>query len=343
MTIYIPQNIDPFNTHLKNLIQEYFAKKIEVIVGFDNFFSLTIVPDIIHFHFLEGILKYLKYDESLFFEKLESFKNKGVKFLYTFHDIQPHAKITQINYSVFFKSFLGYINLFIHHGELSIGIIKEKFPYISAKKHIICPHGDYLNDMSNFHESQSSAREILKLPKKQKIILIFGQLQFKNTAFALQVFNQVKEKYVESVLLMAGVNPIFKYNRINLLYYKFNNKLFNKFRSNKIFIHKRFSHFETYLLFIASDLVFLPHKSGLTSGLIPLAATIGKPFVYPNIGIFEEQAKYCLAEEYGCENKIEAYKAIDKILTSNIQTFDNTKWLEKNNWNIHVENILNNL
>ncbi|MFZ4522771.1 MAG: hypothetical protein ACOYNC_13765 [Bacteroidales bacterium] len=343
MIVYIPQNIDPYNTHLKNLVEAYNSKGIEIIVGYD-FFLGNILPDIIHFHFLEGILKHIKYNEIEFFNRLDAYKEKGVVFLLTMHDLRPHAKVKQFDYPTLFRKFLHYVNLFIHHGENSIEILKREFPVLSGKaRHIVCHHGDYLNDMRIFNQTQEEARIALKLPLKKKIILIFGQLQFKNTSFAEEVFGLLSNKYSDAILLMAGVKPIFRYNRINKIYYKINNTCFNFFRTNKVLIHNRFSQLETYQLFMASDMIFLPHKSGLTSGLIPMAATLGKPFVYPNIGVFEEQAEYCFAQKYESNNKNEAFNAIQDILSSGVQSFDNSKWLENNNWEKHVEHIFSNL
>jgi len=343
MVIYIPQNLDPYNTHLKNLAEGYSSKGIKVISGFDVFFSGHQIPDIIHFHFLEGLLKFGRYDESAFFKQMDFFKNKGVFFLFTFHDSKPHIEINKLDYYILFNKFLTYVNLFIHHGESSIKILTKIYPEISSKKHIVCKHGDYLNDMKTFHESMEDARKILKIPANKRILLIFGQLQFKNTSFAEKVLKEIRKKYDNTVLLMAGVSPKFRYNRINKLYYKFNNNFLNIFRFNKILIHKRFSQFETYLLFTASDVIFLPHNSGLTSGIIPMAATLGKPFVYPDLGVFAEQANYCIAEKYQCDNINSAVNAIDKILNYKIQSFNNSKWLENNNWTKHVEHILLNL
>lgn len=343
MKIYIPQNIDPYNTHLKNLMSSYSSKGIEVIVGYNTFIKCDVIPDIIHFHFLEGVLKFINYDDKLFFERLEYFKNNGVRFLYTVHDAKPHAEIKKLNFHHLFSKYIDYINLFIHHGELSINILKKAYPGISSKSHIICHHGDYMNDMGGFNDNKEQARLKLKLPLNKKILLIFGQLQFKNTSFAEDVLKEVRLNHPDAVLLMAGVLPKFKYNRLNLLYYKFNNAFLNKFRNNKILIHKRFTQHETYLLFISADVIFLPHKSGLTTGIIPMAATLGKPFVYPNIGVFDEQAHFCYAQKYECGNVSAASDAIDKILVSDVINFDNAKWLENNNWDRHVEQILENL
>ena len=108
-------------------------------------------------------------------------------------------------------------------------------------------------------------------------------------------------------------------------------------------IHKRFSDYETYLLFKSSDVIFLPHNSGLTSGIIPLAATIGRPFVYPDIGVFEEQAEYCRCEKYKQSNIDDAFNAVAKLLTDSVDSFDNTEWLVNNSWEKHVKLILNKI
>lgn len=343
MLIYIPQNLDPFNTHLKNLVDAYKLKDVKIKTGYASFISGDIRPDIIHFHQYEGILWHINFDEKLFFEKLDFFKKMGVIFLYTAHNLQPHRWAGKSGYEALLYKFFDYIDLFIHHGEASVKIFQNKYSFLKNKHHIVCHHGDYLNDMRLFHDSTESAREILKFKKEDKLILIFGQLQFKNTSFAWKVFNNVRQIYPEAKLVMAGIKPVFRINRFNKLYYFFNNKLINKFRKNAIIIHKRFTQNDAYLLFMASDVIFLPHKEGLTTGIIPLAATLGRPFVYPDIGVFREQAEYCFAEKYQCANVDEAVLAISKILDSVIKTYDNSLWLENNNWKRHVENILSNL
>lgn len=340
MKIYIPQNIDPFNTHLKNLAEAYSFYGNEIITGFRDFISDNHVPDIVHFHFLEPLLKYLKYDRVLFFDRMDRLKQRGVRFIYTFHDARPHSEISAIDYPTLFRRFLDYVSLFIHHGRASVEIIKEKFPVLSSTNHIVCHHGDYLNDMKMFHESREEARKILRLPQSGKIILIFGQLQYKNPGFAQEVFARVRMIHPGSLLVMAGVFPVFPYNRLNKIYYRFNNTVLNRFRSATVRLHKRFSQYETYLLFTSADVIFLPHKAGLTTGLIPLAATLSRPFVYPGIGVFEEQAENCVAEKYVKGDIGSASDALNKILSSGTRDFDNSQWLKNNNWNDHVRQIL---
>jgi hypothetical protein len=205
LKIYIPQKIDPYNTHLKNLKEAYESKGIEVMTGFEYFTKEEALPDIIHFHFIDPVLKYLKYNEDLFFRKLDYYCKKGALIIYTFHDSQPHSKLTGSDYQNLYMRFLTYVSMFVHHGQSSIGLFLKKYPQFSGKKHIVCHHGDYMNDMKSFKVTKEKSREILKLPAGRNIILIFGQLQYKNSGFAYKVFDLVKKKFPQSILLMAGV------------------------------------------------------------------------------------------------------------------------------------------
>ncbi len=342
MILYIAKNIERYNTYLNNLVEAYKREGVKVILGYEAFIYGNLIPDIIHFHWAESLLKIMNSDQETFFRKLDFFKDHGVKFIYTAHNTMPHKESKTIDYSSFFPRLFQYIHLFVHHGNLSIDIYKEKFP-VNDKEHIVCHHGDYMKDVKDFTESKITAREALRLPKNKKIILVFGQLQFKNLDFAKAVFHKVKRNFKESFIVLAGSNPQFKYTDVNKLYDKINNNLLNRLRKNKRAFNKRFSHYETFLLFKSSDVIFLPHNSGLTSGIIHMAATIGKPFVYPDIGVFEEQAEYCRCEKYKQSNIDDAFKAIAKLLTDPVDSFDNTQWLANNSWEKHVKLILNKI
>lgn len=343
MQIYIPQNLDPYNTHLKNLKLAYEANGVEVHVGYHQYLMNGLSLNAVHFHFLEGILKYLNYDLKIFFSRLEYFKNSGAKIIYTAHDAIPPGVIAKIDHEQIFREFFEYVDLIVHHGSKSIEIFSDRYPKIKSIKNIVCHHGNYLIDMQGFKENKNEAREILKEPRESKMILIFGQLQYKNTAFAKSVIKQIEQEYTTTILYMAGVSPIFPKNKLNKIYYFLNNNIFNLFRKKHKYIFKRFSQYETYLLFKASDLIFLPHKAGLTSGIIHLAATLGKPFVYPDIGVFAEQAENCYALKYPKGDYGLAISAIKEILRTQKDSFDNEKWLANNDWNEHAVRILQNL
>lgn len=335
--------MDVYNTHLKNLVDAYAEKNVEVILGYDSFVYSNIKPDVIHFHMPEGILNFINYNVELFFERMEYFSRNGVKMIYTVHDLLPLSQKANFDYYTFFNRFFSFITLFIHHGQRSIGIFKAKFIETAIKTHIVCNHGDYLKDMSLFSDDFDSARNALSIPISKKVFLVFGQLQHKNTDFVYKVFSLLRKTNKDVFLILAGVNPKYKYNGLNQFYYRVNNKIFNRFRKNSLVLNKRFSNHEMYILFKASNLVFLSHNYGMTSGLIPMSATLSKPFVYPKIGCFEDQAEFCLAESYKAKNTSEAIAAINKVLSKSNLNFDNSAWISNNSWEEHVNRILREL
>ncbi|MBN8547150.1 MAG: hypothetical protein J0L60_13545 [Ignavibacteria bacterium] len=340
MILYIPKNVDVYNTHLINLIKAYSKRNIRVIVGYDTFGYGTIIPDYIHFHMVEGLLRTLNYDLGLFFERMEYFKQNGSRFLYTAHDLYPHNKIENIDYKSFFIRFLDFIPLMIHHGDKSIQLHQQLYPNVNGKNHLVCHHGDYSADFTNFCEGKDDARKILEIPKNKKVILVFGQLQFKNVSFAKGVMKKLQKYSKDYFFIFAGVNPVTKYHGINELYYHLNNDYLNRIRINSMSIHKRFSNYEMFLLFKAADAIFLTHNNGLTSGIIPLSASLQKPFIYPNIGVFEEQALDTKSISYKCEDIQSAVDAIEDLLREDCSEFDNAKWLRQNSWDVHVGRIL---
>jgi hypothetical protein len=297
-------------------------------------------PDILHVHFFEALLKETDYSEQLLFKRLDFFRDHSPKFVYTVHDLRPHANVQNIDFNVVFNKYLSYVDLIIHHGIASINLFTSEYPIAANKNHIVCPHGDYLADMREFSETKAESRSILGLPDKKKIVLIFGQLQYKNLSFAEETIELIRKKYSDLILLLAGVKPVFPYNKINVAYYQCNNYIQRIFPKKNIKLLGRFSQRNTYLLFKSADVVFLPHNSGLTTGIIPLAATLQVPFVFPRIGVFTEQAKYCFAEGYNVNDKNGAALALLKILDSGVHAFDNTEWCLQNNWDVHAEKIL---
>lgn len=336
--------MDVYNTHLKNLINAYIKNEgVEIVLGYDTFLYSNFIPDVIHFHMVEGLLNTLDYNFDSFFIKLDYYKKNKVKIIYTVHDLFPHSKVRNVNYIEFFNQFFKFIDLFVHHGSSSINIFKNTFEVASSSHHIICPHGDYLADMSSFNVTKTEARRKLGLNIDKRIILVFGQIQHKNLSFVNMVFKKYKKIDKKSFLVIAGVNPIFKYNSINQFFYKINNKWLNHLRFDKKIMHRRFTNYELYLYFKASDVVFLPHSYGMTSGLIPMAATLSVPFVFPRIGCFEDQAMNTLSESYEVNNVDEAILAIYKLLSLNKLTYDNSKWLLENSWDIHAKTIIDKL
>ena len=112
---------------------------------------------------------------------------------------------------------------------------------------------------------------------------------------------------------------------------------------DKCRIYRRITKNEISDLFNLADLLVLGHAKGLTTGLIPLAATYSLPVVYPDLGNFREQATNWSDYFYLPNNKDDAAKIIEKAYCQRHCSRTNRFWLKNNSWEIHVKIILDSI
>jgi len=97
----------------------------------------------------------------------------------------------------------------------------------------------------------------------------------------------------------------------------------------------------------ACDCMFLGHSAGLNSGLLALAASYGKPVVFPDIGNFRDQLQgWEWHEPYAAGDAGSALGALIKMLgriagrRPGDVAFDNRQWLDAHAWSRHVDMIV---
>ena len=191
--------------------------------------------------------------------------------------------------------------------------------------------------------SKDSAREKLNIPQNKFVIFNFENVQTKeNAGFVNSVFNlcRVSSKY----LLIAG-----DYNYESFIHVKrYFEKLKNRYRErnnllNKKYIFRPIKEIEIPYFFSASDAVLIGDSIKLTPGNVALAATYGKPVIYPKIGCYYELSKNWASIEYKSGNIKEAAHTIKKLfenLKENKINLDNSQWLKENSWGKYVQMIL---
>ncbi len=349
MTVLLTEN-PGYNSYINSLIVAYQKAGLEVICGNNNFFWSNIKPDILHIHWPERLYKWYvlkKDDEQQFNEikkRLEWYKQNGSKIIYTVHNLLPHNSKTKEKDSDFYNLIIEYADLIHHHCPKSIEFVTEKFPKAKEKQNIVANHGDYLIDYRD--EKKESARRKLGIPQESFVILNFGSQQhYKGSSIINETFSKLRIR--NKFLLTAGNfrYDTFPFPKNYLL------KALNYFReknssSAKKFILKPIPPKEIPVIFSASDVVFLGHTDGLTSGILNLAATFSKPVVFPDIGCFEYQMNKWIYEKYTVGNIQQAKIAIEKIhdkYKDDNSIPDNTDWLQTNSWDNYVNTLLNKL
>ena len=336
------------NSYILSLIEAYKKLGLTTFCGKHNFFCSNIVPDLLHIHWPEMLIEWFPFAEKEPEEKLKEiksrldfFKQNNTKIILTIHNIRPHDKSKDSFELNLYKTIIKKTDIFVHHCPRSIDLLKSNYYIPKDKKHVVANHGDYLHDYENL--SKYSAREKLNIDSDKFVILNFGQQRlYKGEDFIQETFDQLKIN--EKFLLTAGnyQYPSNSYSKTTFL------KLKNKIRERQKFSSKKFiirpiKQKELPVIFNSADLIFVAHKSGLTSGILNMAATFSKPIVFPDIGCFEYQMKDWVYKKFNPESIGEAIKSITSIykeMHSGSFKLDNTKWIMNNSWENHVNKIL---
>ncbi len=358
MKIILSENLEQQNPYVRYLSDEYKRRGVSVIFGMDNFFHSTFLPDFVHIQWPESIYRkksFLNNKETmdLIQNRLAWYSENKIPIVYTVHNMLPHEKPNSFDRDVF-SLILSNSGIIVHHGKSSIEMVKKEFPECKEKNHIITPHGPH-----RFIKYDSFiARKEYKLPKNKYIILNFGrQVGYKGGPFSKKVFRAWNNPNT----YFFTIGKISKYSGGDGLYFKLRTFLKKqkeeklslidgKFRKREKLIFRTVREDEVSKVMAATDIVFLGHQSGLNSGILPLAASYGKPVVFPDIGNFEDQVKgFSYYDKYDNSNLLSAKSAIERMYerirksTPGNTTFDNKNWLKHNSWEKHVDIILENV
>jgi hypothetical protein len=356
MDVLLCADISSTNQYVELLCDAYQRNGHNVILGVNNFLYSNFMPDLVHLQWPEALYKWNS-RPSEEDKKLQILQNSLTKYsinnafiVTTIHNVLPHD-----NYSAFYKNvyktIINYSDLLIHHGKASISILKNFYSNSINKRHIVCPHGPYPYEYVN----SNRARLYYKIPESKYVFLNFGlQRPYKGGDFINNVFDNWKS---EAFLFTIGPKIYLKKKGTSLEKLKV---IFKKqiafhfgdikycFSKNKKTVFKSVPQSEIPRIIAASDIFFLGHRNGLNSGLLSLAASYGKPVVFPDLGNFKEQLNgWPWQISYKAGNIQSAIFSLEAIIDKVIKyepgkiVFDNTEWLKNNSWDEHVQKIIN--
>lgn len=361
MKILLCANIGKTNQYIEEISKAYQKQGHDVIFGSKNFFFSNFIPDIVHIQWPEALYRWNYKSKNkikiikLIEERLLFYSKNKIPIVYTVHNIIPHENVSDFDKNIF-NIIASQSNIIIHHGKKSITLAKKVYPKCKKAKHIIAPHGPY-----PFVKKDSlSARKHYNIPMNKYVLLNFGlQRSYKGPAFINSVHKKSKTNTflftigppkVDFYIKNKWISFIIKfYKKIIIPYWK---KTFSFLFKNKKTILREVPNDEIPIIMAAIDIVFLGHKKGLNSGLLALAASYGKPVIFPNIGNFKNQLDgWDWFETYDPGNTDSAIKALKKIykrIKNNNSvpgqvTFNNNNWLKNNSWDNHVKIIVESI
>jgi len=265
---------------------------------------------------------YTRHTAHIFIPIIEYFKKKGLKTIYTMHDVLPYPEKETVT---------EYLKYFYNLSDAAIvGNENEKInlaKYFSYKNRIdIAQHGVY-SLFNTRRVDKKLSKSKLNLEKYTNIILFFGLLRDNKGLDifikSLDILNKKGFNFHSLISVSVRTNDVFNKYQKMINKYQLNNKVtvIAKYYANSEEIEDYFS---------ASDVVVLPYNTVSQSGILNLSFAFEKPMIISDV--FAE--KDIINNKMGLIFPVKNYQ---KLASSIIDFFNKKTSYE----NIFIKNIKN--
>lgn len=241
--------------------------------------------DIVHLHWPEWLLpegrEPTEDDLANMAETLRYWSSKAA-LITTIHNEHPHYRNTDA-FRRLYELVYRHTDGFIHMGEASVRMIRERFPRASKEaQHTVIPHGDF-RFFVNAGISREGGRRHLGLPSNDFVILSLGWIRhLEELDLLLKGFNDYDDDEKKLVLANRLPWPSWK----TLAHYTLRLKL--RLSSNTL-VKSSFVPPDNLPYFAeAADVLVIPRKKLLNSGNLQLGFTFGNVVVGPDEGVVGE-------------------------------------------------------
>lgn len=205
-------------------------------------------------------------------------KIRGMKIVWTVHNLRSHEKWHPYIERLFWKVFLRLVDGYICLSTISIKLLLREHPELRTISGFVVPHGHYQGVYPN-SIPRDLARRKLSIPQDSRVFLFFGQIRrYKNIIPLIKSFKHLKSP--DYILIIAGKPVDVEY---------LNEVLEISRDDSRILIYPLYIPPDQIQVYMnASDLVVLPYQDILNSGSSMLALSFNKPILVPATGTMLE-------------------------------------------------------
>ncbi len=235
---------------------------------------------VLHLHWEDVIYKHTAPGDranaiEVFFQTLETFKERGGALVWTVHNKKPHDSAdTELHQQVCRRIARLADAVHLHSAGAAQQVI-EPFAIEPSLVHII-PHGNYRPVLPETVEKHA-AREALGFPHDKRLILLFGRiLGYKGANQLVETYRDLDHPNL--LLEIAGVQK----ERVVTAWP--DGQRIEGISTTDGFL----SQGDLSLRIAAADFVILPYLDSLTSGSIVHAFSHGRPVIVPRLRAFED-------------------------------------------------------
>lgn len=219
---------------------------------------------------------------------------KDSKIVYQVNNLKRHKGMTP-NFEELYKMVIDNCDAMVHLGHYSLELYKKEFP---NKIHRYIPHPLYNGAYKQYEKIEARAQ--LGISNKKLIVLVPGAIRsLEERRMILKGFRKIKfgnKIMVVSKMYKKEVNIEFKGRHRIKKYFdlkKILEYIYNKDYDPKYKFSYKFTEVKKLsLLLSASDIIMIPRRDSLNSGILFLGLTFKKVILGPEIGNIEEFLKY---------------------------------------------------
>lgn len=251
------------------------------------FFQPGVRWDVWHLHWPEGLLNIpntwrMAIELAHFVAFVSLAKIRGVRLIWTIHDLNSHACIRPRLEKLYKRWFISQLDGAITLTPGGRAAACARFPRLASKPIATIPHGHFMDAYPNA-TSRSAAREKLGLADSARVLLFFGTIRpYKNLPRLIKAFSDMDDSDLR--LIIAGAPESDGIRR----------KIRMATRSDRRILLHPYEIEPTNVQFFmnAADVVVLPFKRIQNSGSVMLALTFLRPVLVPAIGAMPELREF---------------------------------------------------
>lgn len=239
-------------------------------------------PRVLHLHFFDELTQRRSPGATgarslLFLALLAALRLRGVRLVWTAHNLRPHETFHSSWGLLVYRSVARWSDAIIAHSQAARAALESL--YGPLPRCAVIPHGSYIGLFGPMRDRGESRRS-LGLPESGRVLLSLGALRpYKGLEDLLAAFAGLPEDQ-RGTLLIAGAAKDGAYAA------EIERRAAGVAGAR---VEPRFvpdAALPTYLA--AADLVALPYRSLLTSGILLCALSYGRPVVAPAFGPVRE-------------------------------------------------------
>lgn len=211
-------------------------------------------------------------------------KARGVKVVWTVHNLRPHEVRRPRALRMFRAIFYRLVDAFVFLSEGSMRLFSDEHPKLRGRRMVVILHGHY-RDLKTIRPIPDSptARTRLGIGNREPCLLTIGLVRpYKNIPQLVRAFKEVAQ--ADAALVVAGqVLPIEEMEE--------ERRAIEEAAGQDPRIALHFAHVPDEMLgtyFAASDVMVLPYSNILNSGAALLALSFDTPVIAPRMGSLPE-------------------------------------------------------